>query len=220
DQVDVHDTFYVHKQTYLNYLLEEQSKDAINYIIELKKQGFSIDVIYEDILQPVMKKVGELWHKNMITVDKEHYITSITQVTMAQFYQDIFSTSRKNHTLIACSVGSELHEMGARMVSDLFEYHGWDSTYLGAAVPEIDLLNNIESNQPDLVVLSVTMPQHLLLCKSLIEKIKALDAPPKIAVGGRAFTLTNDIWKTWPVDTSKPTAHDLVEWAESTFDYE
>jgi methanogenic corrinoid protein MtbC1 len=136
---------------------------------------------------------------------------------MSQFYNDIFSSTRKNHTLLACSVGSELHEMGARMVSDLFEYNGWDSTYLGAAVPDRVLLKKIETHQPDLVVLSVTMPQHLPLCQDLVEKINALDHPPKIAVGGRAFTQTSDIWKHWPVDISTTTAKDLVKWAESIF---
>lgn len=211
------DKYYIHKKAYLSYLLEGDSKKAIDYIIKIKNTMIPLEDIYVEILQEVMKEIGELWHKNLITVDQEHYATSITQVVMSQFYDIIFSTDRNGHKLLVCSVGSELHEMGARMVSDIFEYNGWDSTYLGAAVPEKVFLKSIQSHKPDLVVLSVTMPQHLKSCLSLVEKIANLDNPPKIAVGGRAFLFTDAVWKKWPVSISTSNAKELLVWAKGEF---
>lgn len=211
------DQYHIHKHTYLSYLLEGNSKKAIDYILEISRTDIPLEDIYVDILQQVMQQIGELWHENTITVDQEHYMTSITQVALSQFYDVIFSTNRSGRKLLACSVGSELHEMGARMVSDLFEYHGWDSTYLGAAIPEKVFLRSIETHTPDLVVLSVTMPQHLHTCYELVKKINNLDHPPKIAVGGRAFSMTDDVWKKWPVDISTSNAKELLSWAGSVF---
>ena len=51
--------------------------------------------------------------------------------------------------------------MGSRMVAALFENDGWDSTYLGAAVPVDAMLQSIGEQTPDLVALSVTMPRIL-----------------------------------------------------------
>lgn len=206
-----------HKETYLKYLLEGDSRRAIEYILELKRTGIKLEDIYVDILQSVMHEVGELWHQNKITIDQEHYMTSITQTAMSQFYDVIFKTDRKGLKLLACSVGSELHEMGARMVSDIFEYHGWHTTYLGAAVPLKVFLKSIEKNTPDLVVLSVTMPQHLETCLTFVQAIKALDNPPKIAVGGRAFTMTNTIYKHWPIDIYADDAKALLNWSKEVF---
>jgi methanogenic corrinoid protein MtbC1 len=211
------DKYRIHKKNYLAYLMDGDSKAAIDYILELKRIGLPLEDIYVDILQAVMYQIGELWHENKITVDQEHYMTSITQVALSQFYDTIFSTKKTGQKLLSCSVGSELHEMGVRMVSDLFEYYGWDSTYLGAAIPENVLLTSIEKNKPDLLVLSVTMPQHLQTCQSLVESISKLENPPKIAVGGRAFSLTNEVWKKWPVDISTNNAKSLLKWAEKEF---
>jgi len=211
------DPYYIHKRTYLNHLLEGESKKAIDYILELKATSIPIEDIYDDILSEVMHQIGELWHEQKITVDQEHYMTSITQVALSQFYDTIFSTQRNQRKVIACSVGSELHEMGARMISDLLEYHGWDSTYLGASVPEKVLLKRIEETQPDLVVLSVTMPQHLLKCELLVRKIHALDHAPKIAVGGQAFNMAQGLWKKWPVDISTNNAKNLLRWVQKEF---
>lgn len=97
------------------------------------------------------------------------------------------------------------------MVADLFENNGWESIFLGAAVPEDAMLKSIRENQPDLVALSVTMPQHLMICHELVEAIKAEFPNVKIAVGGGAFRCTEDIWKRWPVDIYTDDARELLE---------
>jgi len=160
-----------------------------------------------------MVEVGDLWHQNQISVDKEHYCTSTTQTALSQFYPIIFDRPRNGFKMITCCVGSELHEMGIRMVSDLFEYYGWDSIYLGAAVPKEAILRSIAENKPDLIGLSVTMPQHLELCSDIVKGIKESFPDLKIAVGGRAFAFTNDLWKKWNVDISTENASQLVAWA-------
>ncbi len=207
------------KKTYLDYLIKNNARKAIDYILEIEKIGIPLEDIYVEILQEVMIEIGNLWHENKITVDQEHYMTSITQMVLSQFYDKVFSTKRNNHTLVACSVGSELHEMGARMISDLFEYNGWDSIYLGAAIPNKTLLERIKKDKPDLVILSVTMPQHLTQCLDIVNMLKNLENPPKIAVGGRAFLTSDNVWKKWPVDISVENAKKLLDWASTEFSY-
>lgn len=101
------------------------------------------------------------------------------------------------------------------MIADLFEYSGWDSIYLGAAVPVETLLSAAEKYQPDLIALSVTMPQHLPLCRNAVEQLREKFPKPKIAVGGNAFTDTK-IWKSWNVDIYTEDAKALVQWADNT----
>lgn len=201
------------KQEYLQNLLDNNTKAAINIIEQSTKSGIELKEIYQDILQEVMYEVGNLWHRNIITVDKEHYCTTTTQMVLSSFYPVIFSSKPNGCKILSCSVGSELHELGIRMLSDLFEYNGWDSIYLGAAVPENALIKSIGENKPDLVALSVTMPQHLALCNDMAKAIRQEFPEVKIAVGGRAFQTTNELWKKWDVDIYTETAGDLVDWA-------
>lgn len=203
------------RQSYLHALLRSHTRAAIDIIMQARREGIPIDEIYEDILQEVMHEVGELWHHNQITVDKEHYCTSTTQMVLSQFYEEIFSTGRIGHTIVTCCVGTELHEMGGRMVSDFFEYQGWDSIYLGAAVPEEAIVATVAEQHPDLVALSVTMVQHLVDCLTIVHTLRKRFPSLKIAVGGRAFEMTDRLWEQWPVDVYTKSARDLVAWAET-----
>lgn len=203
------------KKEYLESLLNNDTGKAMEIISNTLKSGIKIEDIYTKILESAMHDVGDLWHKNIISVDKEHYITSATQTALSQFYPIIYSNTKKNgYLLLSCAVGSELHEMGIRMISDLFEYHGWDTIYLGAAVPREDILNSIEENRPDLIALSVTMPPHLVLCKEIIDSIREIFPDVLIAVGGRAFKTTDKIWEKWNADVYAEDAQQLIEWSE------
>ncbi|MGE4445721.1 MAG: B12-binding domain-containing protein [Synergistaceae bacterium] len=203
------------KKEYLESLMNNDTRKAMEIISNAIKSGIKLEDIYTKILESAMHDVGDLWHKNIISVDKEHYITSATQTALSQFYPIIYSNTRKNgYLLLSCAVGSELHEMGIRMISDLFEYHGWDTVYLGAALPKEYILNSIEENRPDLIALSVTMPPHLILCKEIIDSIRELFPNVLIAVGGRAFKTTDKMWEKWNADVYAEDAVQMLEWAE------
>lgn len=206
--------YHAIKAGYLGFILKNDTKGALQVITAAAAAGVSIEEIYTNILQEVMHEVGNLWHQNIITIDKEHYCTSTTQIALASFYPAIFDSVKNGYKIITGCVGSELHEMGIRMISDLFEYHGWDSYYLGAAVPKEAILHAIKANRYDLVALSVTMPHHLPLCFEIVKAIRQEDPTTKIAVGGRAFQVTDDLCKKWEVDISTRNARQLLDWAQ------
>ena len=205
------------RKEYLSALMRSETHQAIDVILKARQSGIPLEEIFEDIIMITMHEVGELWHQNRITVDKEHYCTSTTQMVLSMFYPDIFGTPRTQRMIITCCVGSELHEMGGRMVSDLFEYRGWDSIYLGAAVPRDSLLHAVEEHKPHLVALSVTMPQYLGLCREAVYALKDAHPSVRVAVGGRAFATSDGLHRKWPVDMYTSTASELLAWAEKEF---
>lgn len=200
-------------EQYMANLFQRNSRKTIQLIQEFSEKGIPLNDIYVEILAESMRRVGDLWHTAKISVDAEHYCTSVTQMAMAQMYPMLFENERKNKTLLCACPGTELHEMGARMVADLFENDGWDSIYLGAAVPEDAMLDAVATNQPDLIALSVTMPQHLIACRHLVDAIRKEYPDIKIAVGGKAFESTHALWKQWPIDLYTQDARQLLEQA-------
>ncbi len=200
-------------EQYMDSLFRKDNRKTFYLVQHFIEQGIPLSDVYVEILAESMRRIGELWHTAQITVDTEHYCTSVTQMAMAQLYPMLFAGERKNKTLLCACPGTELHEMGARMVADLFENDGWDSVYLGAAVPEDAMMEAVEENQPDLIALSVTMPQHLIACQEMVERLKKEFPERKVAVGGKAFASTHEIWKKWPVDFYAPDARDLLNYA-------
>lgn len=202
---------------YLDSLFRKNTRTSLSLIQQFISQGIPVNDIYVEILAESMRRIGEMWHTAKITVDTEHYYTSVTQMAMTQMYPLLFSQERKDRTILCACPGTELHEMGSRMIADLFENNGWDSIYLGAAVPEDALLDSIRQNTPDLVALSVTMPQHLITCKEITASIRQEFPDLKIAVGGKAFESTHRIWTQWPVDIYTNDARELLSYANNEF---
>lgn len=208
----VHSGKYAHiKETYFRYLKDKKAKRAVAYIKEVSKQGIPLEDLYVDVLQEVMSEIGDLWQERLIGVDEEHYMTSITQMAMSQFYEVIFSNESNGRTAVICSVGSELHEMGGRMVSDMLSLHGWETSYLGAAVPKQVILDYIETNRPEALMLSVTMPHHLLECRDIVLSVKEAYPDVLVGVGGRAFNMMDNVRERWNVDIYASDAKALLE---------
>lgn len=96
--------------------------------------------------------------------------------------------NNKKTALRVCAPG-ELHCLGLRMLSDLLEFAGWNSLFLGTNVPVQNLLGLCKTSGADLLALSATLPQHLEALTSQIDAFRRDPALGKliIMVGGAAF---------------------------------
>jgi len=183
---------------FLNDLIQMKTDKASQSIIDQIKSGMDIETVYLDILQPTMYKVGSLWQRGIIGVAKEHYITAAIQHIIGQMYPYLFAKRGiGRYSLTAVCAGAELHEIGMRMVADMFELSGWDTYFLGSNLPPEMILAQLKSAPTTVLAVSATTPSHLLEVEELIRIIrfdKQL-ASIKIIVGGRAFNETPDVWK-------------------------
>ena len=202
------------RASYLNSLMESDTRKAVALVGNFLQSDIPLPDICVDILGKTMEEVGELWHSHKISVDMEHYCTATTQTAMSQMYPAIFQSRRKGKKMVVACVGGELHEMGARMVADLFEYAGWDSVYLGAASYE-ELHKAAEEEKPALIALSITMPQYLVECMDSVKRLKEAFTDIRIAVGGHVLESLSEIQKDWRIDVYTRDARELVAWAEN-----
>jgi len=207
------------RKSFLSAILAGDKRRALFIIKVAVESKVPLNEIYIDVFQEAMLEVGTLWQKNIITVDKEHVCTAITQMVMSDLANEISSTPRIGKSILACCVGDELHDMGIRILCDIFELAGWDSHYIGASVPSENIINSIIENKPDLLALSVTMPHHLKICSTVIKDIRnnPNTKDVKIAVGGRAVSLTQNIESVWDVEVATKSAPELLNWATREF---
>lgn len=184
-------------EEYLSLLLHTKKKEALDLITGLRNNGISITDIYEHIFKATQHEVGYLWLTKQIGVGQEHFCTAATQVIMTSLYPDIFSSQKIGLKMIACSAAGDIHEMGIRMIADLFEMGGWDTYYLGGNMPDDEIIKTIKQHKPDLLAISVTMPFHISKVQKLIAKIRSDPATRQLLIlaGGEPFRLLTDMWK-------------------------
>ncbi len=178
---------------FLQYLLHMKNTEATHYIQNLLHTGTDIKEIYLKILQPTMHITGELWKKRKISVAKEHYITAMVQNIIGQLYPYLFTDKQSiQYRLTAVCAGSELHEIGVRMLADFYELGGWDTHYLGSNLPISEVVQHLLESPADVLAISATTARSL---DDVTELIKHVRSHPKlkhtkIMVGGKLF---NDI---------------------------
>jgi methanogenic corrinoid protein MtbC1 len=88
--------------------------------------------------------------------------------------------------VISCAA-NEFHQIGGKMVADMFELNGWDSQFIGANTPEDHMLAHIQDEKPDLVGLSVSVYFNMPALKAGLAAIRGNFQHLDILVGGQAF---------------------------------
>lgn len=76
-------------------------------------QGIPINDICVEILAESMRQIGEMWHTAKITVDTEHYCTSVTQMAMPQHLitcKEITASIRQEFPDLKIAVGRKAFE--------------------------------------------------------------------------------------------------------------
>ena len=181
--------------------------------------GMEIRALYLEVFQPALRDVGRLWQQNHITVADEHLATAIVQAAMARLYDRLFASVADSGPLMvaACAEG-ERHEVGLRMVCDILELDGWDTLFLGAAVPTPDLVRLICQHQPQVVALSVSITPNVPRVEEAIRAIREdCDSRPLIVVGGRPFAADESLARRVGADMTAADAADAAELLKERF---
>lgn len=201
---------------YLEALLRGDRQTASHLVLESVQAGVSIKDIYTQVFQRSQREIGRLWQTNQISVAQEHFCTAATQMVMSQLYPYIFTGERRDRRMVMACVGGELHEIGARMVTDFFEMDGWETYFLGANMPLESLVRIVVERQADLLALSTTMTFHVSKVTEMIAALRANGASPRtrILVGGYPFNLSPDLWVRVGADGYAPDAETAILEAE------
>jgi methanogenic corrinoid protein MtbC1 len=202
---------------YLSLLLRGNKNAAFELIMREVNGGMKVRNVYLDVFQPVQYEIGRLWQTARITVAQEHFCTAATQLVMSQLYPYLFTGEKKDKKMITTCESGELHEIGARMVTDFFEMEGWDTYYLGANMPVESLIRFISDIKPGFIAISATMTFHLSSVEEIIRRIRSTAEIPsgtRIMVGGFPFKIATGLWKQIGADYFAASAEEAVSIAE------
>lgn len=199
-------------RSYLASMLAGRAEEAIDGVIRLAEDGLDLPEIFLDIIEPTQREIGRLWQLNTIDVVDEHYASEGSQRLMAQLRERYSPRDRRDVTVLTACPGGELHDIGARMVSDLLHLNGYDSYFTGANTPHARILDAIERHNVGLVAISATMALQVRLAIDLIDQIHdRYGSRIGVMVGGYAFNQHEALWRDVGADGWAPGAAAAVE---------
>jgi methanogenic corrinoid protein MtbC1 len=163
--------------------------------------GLEGPALYERVISPAMRAIGELWEKGAITVADEHLATALTQRVLAALRPPVLcdleacaeaNAPERRRAMLAAAQG-EQHALGLRMAADVLEDAGYRTIYLGADVPTEALLQAVASLSPDLLVMSATMPEFAASLERAVAAVRNSHPRLELLVGGPAARLATGV---------------------------
>ncbi len=184
--------------------------------------GQSLQRIYLEILAPALRETGTLWERGELSVGEEHTISETTQRIMSRIAPAPVAggSGARRPSCLALAVSREEHTIGSRMVADFLRLDGWDVVFPRGNLSIRHVVEMLESDPPDLLALSVTLPENLAEAEDLISVIR--ERRPlrgiRIMVGGRAFQGRPTLWQKIGADATAADAEAAVRTADDLVD--
>ena len=197
---------------------EKKDKDAcVEFILKGLDEGlFTLPQLYEEILTPALFTIDECQNEDEGCIWNEHVKTGIVKTIIDAIYPKVIDIKRITEPLgikilLACPE-RELHDVGLRMMADLFAMEGYEPIFVGANTPRDQVSIAIQIEKPKYVAISVTDHYHLSEAKKLIEHIRCSHGSSiAIILGGRAIKNNQELFNTLDGDLFMDSYADIIK---------
>jgi methanogenic corrinoid protein MtbC1 len=131
---------------------------------------------------------------------------------MARLHSDALQRRGRGPAIVVTCVAGELHELGARMVSDLLELEGYRCRYLGASMPPRAIVDFACMHGARVLAISTSITPHLGALREAIELVRTdpRSAAMKVMVGGAPFNRVPELWRVVGADAWAPDAASAI----------
>ena len=171
------------KKNFFDLLIHGEIDEVYRIYKEFTKYN-TLSTFYQNILRPVLYTIGDMWDSKKLDVGDEHIASNTVLRLLEIIKKEMRPRITKEKTILICTPYSENHVIPCLMLETFLSIRGYEIINLAPSVPMISILNQIQSKKPDLVLISITLVDHLQSAKRMIDKIKKTKTP--ILVGGQA----------------------------------
>jgi methanogenic corrinoid protein MtbC1 len=169
-------------------LLQAVAKTDVPTVERLVEHALSVNELptaVDEVLAPLLDRVGEGWASGKLTVAQEHLASGIVRAHLERRLTDARGPIR-GVAVLACAPG-ERHELGLLMLALLLRADGWQVRYLGADTPVEDAVRLAGEVAAALICLSASVASALPALGSGLEHA-SLPERTRLVLGGRAVT--------------------------------
>lgn len=143
-------------------------------------------VLIEELIIPLVYKIGDMWHSGDIRVANEHLSSSVIRGFLFNLLES-YSAGESSPIMVSATPRGQEHELGALVAGVVAASSGWKVIYLGSNLPTEEVSAVVSHLKAKVVALSLVYPVDDPLLKKELKKLKQiLPAGVSIIAGGRA----------------------------------
>ena len=148
----VQDPLQIMRNTLLEATLQYDEAGLQDCLRQVLTAG-PASLLYEEVIAPVMVRVGELWSCGELSIAQEHLLTQHVETCLRNLLQLVQPVDATRVVLLGCLAG-EHHTLGLYGVGLRFAGWGYRVVHLGARLPPEALQQAVAHVHPQLVGLS------------------------------------------------------------------
>ena len=142
--------------------------------------------LIEELIVPLVYKVGDLWHDGYIRIANEHLASAVIRSFLVNLLEQHIPNDNAPIVISATPRGQD-HELGAIIVGVIAASAGWKVIYLGPNLPVEEIAAVTDSLEAKAVALSIVYPSDdSQLKKDVLNLKRMLPKNISLIVGGRA----------------------------------
>lgn len=176
-------------EAFFGALVGGRSGEASALLLESHMRGVPLEVIFDAVVANALRRVGDAWHANQMSVADEHVATS----TATRAVETLAASTRRGGApagrAVCCATEEEMHTVAVLCAQALLEAAGWEVRNLGGHTPFFALAEYIARQRPELVCVSSTMQWELEHnARDYAQFLQAArECGARVALGGEGF---------------------------------
>ncbi|HEX8116079.1 MAG TPA: cobalamin-dependent protein [Pyrinomonadaceae bacterium] len=135
--------------------------EATALLLEAHMLGAELHVIFDEVVAPSLRRVGDLWYGESMSVAEEHLATCTATRAVESLAASTRRTGAKAGAAVCCAAEEEMHTLPVLCAQALLEGAGWDVRNLGGHTPFFALAEYVEKHRPALICVSATLQREL-----------------------------------------------------------
>ena len=152
-------------------------------------EDFTILEFYDKIIKHILYDVGDLWRRNELMIGTEHVVSNRLLGIISEMNKKV-PQKKKRSKLLICNPSGERHNIVCNMLESILTNKGYNVYNISPSTPSKDVIKYVTNIQPDMVLVSITLPANVQSGINLVKNIsKEYDKP--IVVGGQAILETS-----------------------------
>jgi DNA-binding transcriptional MerR regulator len=108
-----------------------------------------------DVLLPLLRKIGELWHDEKINIAQEHMFSCCVKRIVLSMVNNLHQASKHHPSMLFATPRGEMHEFGILLGCLIATSHQYTCYYVGPDVPSRDIIDASRHLNPQVIVLGL-----------------------------------------------------------------
>lgn len=191
-------------------LINGDRPSARAIVDECYRTGASAETIVAELFWPTHEQVETLFREDRLTTLAHHMATRLLRSLCDQVARNFSFKKPIGRSVFAVCGPTDADELAGQMAADLLEAEGFGVNYAGSGIANDELLEIVQTSQPDVLLIFSSAPSDLPGIRELIDTMREIGACDRVqvVVGGGVFNRAEglaeeigaDLWAEDPTE--------------------